>query len=536
MKGLKYLFGAGIFAFLLATGARFYDEIKHQITFNAEQYCDARINADERRQFTKLEEVLNSSAAISGNLDRFNPEFNLFALSDGAYALFNIASIDSSLNERAKTGIENAIQKVISPDVADYWKFRGFPITESQIDNADYLGRLNLMINRYHKLGGKKYADLSGQITQHLAERFRNSPQKSIQSYDGWIWTCDNALALESIYLYDELNRTNFSGEPIEEWKKWMKEHMTEEDTGLLFSAMNPATSEITQAPRATSLGLTVIHSSTFDDEFAKEQWELLKKYFMKKHPVVGFREWKKGTAQEEDADSGPIPFGCSVAGTGIAMGAAKAVGDNKTFTDIAELAEFLGIPSFEDSAKSYAWFSPLSDALLAEFQSLKPSDAKYKEDLKRRTQGTISLKYLRGESPSQRYNQLRNSVEYNSLFMVHNMNNQNRDSTFNELDLYNYSYTPFVNNFDADEREQIVRAPWNHIFNITQYDTLITEDGKIDLTPHKHGGAVISAVRTSKRDYVIRIRFDEKFKRKDYGFMTAATPATVDIIYKKKR
>jgi len=168
---------------------------------------------------------------------------------------------------------------------------------------------------------------------------------------------------------------------------------------------------------------------------------------------------------------------------------------------------------------------------------STKPSNTGYKKELDRRKRGVVSLEYLTESNSSQIYTQLRDSVEYNSIFMVHNMNNQNRDSAFNELDLYDYSYTPFVNNFDADEREQIVRAPWNHIFDITQYDSLITEDGGIDLKQHKRDNTVISAVRTNKRDYVLAIEFSKPFARKKLGiFGNVNPPATVDIIYKKKR
>jgi len=350
--------------------------ITHSLTPNSEtSISENQIEVSQYKRANFLEEIITNPSRNSEiiSLKKYNPEWSLFTLSFSSYAFANIATSDTSYREKASQNIDIAIQKALTPEIYDFSGFEGFPIDENTGDHAIYLGHLNLMLGSYKKVSDNpKYNDLHTDITRHLSSSIIESQFHNIESYPGFIWPADNSIAVASIELYDQLNRTNYS--VSNEWTTWITNNFLDEKTGLMKSQIDPSTGESLDGPRGCSLAWTVIFSDIYDEDFAKNQYDKLKRHFSTSlFGLTAFRERPFGEEQgKRDIDSGPIFLGYGTAATGIAIGAAKATGDVSIYRNLKRTSDLFSTETETDSPLNYNYDTPLSDAMMLYFNTIR--------------------------------------------------------------------------------------------------------------------------------------------------------------------
>ena len=117
-----------------------------------------------------------------------------------------------------------------------------------------------------------------------------------------------------------------------------------DQETGLLASLMSTG-GTISPMIKGSYSALNCYYLSLIDIEFAKQQFQILKKYFKKTLPLItGIKEYHSGKCLFGfDIDVGPIIFGLSPSGTGFALGAATMCNDYRFRKQILRTAEIAG-------------------------------------------------------------------------------------------------------------------------------------------------------------------------------------------------
>ena len=152
-------------------------------------------------------------------------------------------------------------------------------------------------------------------------------------------------VAIVALANYAKLNKGKYQN-VVDAWLANMKANHMDTETGLIKSLVPDGETWIGEQPVLGSYSALSVYYLTFvDEDFAGEQYALLKNTFLKKRPFTGFRELPKGTKGPILLmDSGPVIFGLSPTGTAFGIGGAtyfKDVELRKRFLRTGELAGF---------------------------------------------------------------------------------------------------------------------------------------------------------------------------------------------------
>ena len=125
---------------------------------------------------------------------------------------------------------------------------------------------------------------------------------------------------------------------------KKAKTDWIDKETGLLKSFLSYDGAEM-EAPVKGSYSALICYYLTFVDEvFAKEQYDLLKRYYIQQNPFTGIREYQNRSCWlGMDIDSGPILFNLSPSGTAFSIGPATYFNDSEFRTQLLRTAEIGG-------------------------------------------------------------------------------------------------------------------------------------------------------------------------------------------------
>ena len=159
-----------------------------------------------------------------------------------SYALTNMAISEPKLKDTAADYIQKNIETLLSDKVYDEMLVLAGKKGDEKpfVDNAMYLGHLNLMLGCYKLISDStEYDNLAKDLTQYIHKKVSDSKNLNIQTFQKTIYPADNTVALASLDLYDKLNGTQFS-KVNEKWKKYMQENLTDEN-GLMYSEITPS-------------------------------------------------------------------------------------------------------------------------------------------------------------------------------------------------------------------------------------------------------------------------------------------------------
>ena len=113
--------------------------------------------------------------------------------------------------------------------------------------------------------------------------------------------------------------------------------------TGLLSSYLYE-NGETNPLVRGSYSALNCYYLSLIDKDFAKRQYQCLKKNFKQTFPFIGIKEYHDRKCMFGfDIDAGPVIFNLSPSGTAFAIGCATTLGDYKFRKQLLVAAEIVG-------------------------------------------------------------------------------------------------------------------------------------------------------------------------------------------------
>ena len=296
---------------------------------------------------TSPDEVLNEMPSGIGS--QFQGEWAMYSCSMLTAALVNISKLYPEEREKSIEQIDRLITIVMSPELREYdaarWDEDPLDSWDSEKSHMSYLSILAWMISGYKAIGGgDKYDDVYYQSCSTLNWRMRNSPTLNLQTYPN-----------EAVYVPDMLVTivalSNFSRQCdgrynsiINEWVKKAKTDWIDKETGLLKSFLSFDGTEMAAPVKGSYSALICYYLTFVDVDFAKEQYDLLKRHFIQKNPFTGIREYHNRSCWlGMDIDSGPILFNLSPSGTAFSIGPATYFNDSEFRIQLLRTAEIGG-------------------------------------------------------------------------------------------------------------------------------------------------------------------------------------------------
>lgn len=281
---------------------------------------------------------------------QFQGEWALYSCSMFAKALANIAILYPEAKQESVNTIDSLIQIVKSPELRLYDKVRwGEDLLESiDGDNShvSYLSHLAWMIGNYRKIGGgDKYNALHDSLCEAMNRRILKSEFLNLPTYPGEdIYIPDMLVAIVALSDYAKQNNGKYQN-TVNRWIQRAKSEWIDNETGLLRSFIAFDGNLSIKAPIKGSYStLNTYYLAQIDAEFAKEQYERLKKVFLKKSWLTGFKEYPDGSGfLGMDVDAGPIIFGLSPSGTSFGIGCATYFKDRRVRNRLLRTAEIVG-------------------------------------------------------------------------------------------------------------------------------------------------------------------------------------------------
>ena len=289
---------------------------------------------------------------MPGGIDaQFQGEWALYTCSMTTTALANIAMLYPQNKDTAIKFIGQIIDIAMSEEIREYDKLRWgedpMDGIYGDLSHISYYSHLAWMISRYKQIGGDdKYDGQYHTLCRLMNRRICQSPILNLPTYpDESIYTPDMLVAIVALNNYS----CQYNGEYSSTVKLWIeraKKEWIDRETGLLasFLVQNGDSAEIEQPVKGSYSALNCYYLSLIDTEFAKEQYECLKKDFKQAFPFNGISEYHDRSCWlGMDIDAGPIIFNLSPSGTAFAIGCATNLGDMEFRNQLLKTAEIAG-------------------------------------------------------------------------------------------------------------------------------------------------------------------------------------------------
>ena len=270
---------------------------------------------------------------------QFQGEWALYSCSMLTQALTNIAAIYPETKDESIKYIDSLISIVMSPEMRlyDIIRWQEDPLETLHGDNShiSYISHLAWMIGNYKTVGGStKYDSLYHDLCETMNRRILQSPNLNLPTYPH-----------EPVYIPDmfvaivALNQNGNYNSCVNEWIRQAKTEWIDNETGMLKSFL-----EDDSPVKGSYSALNCYYLSLIDEEFAREQYDLLKKNFYRGGLLAGIKEYtSRSPLFEEDVDAGIILFGLGPSATAFAIGPATFFNDAKTRSALLRTAEIAG-------------------------------------------------------------------------------------------------------------------------------------------------------------------------------------------------
>lgn len=290
-------------------------------------------------------------AMPSGIGAQFQGEWAIYSCSMTSAALANIAILYPQNKELAIKFIGEIIDIAMSPEIREYdrarWNQDPLESLNGNKSHVSYLSHLAWMIGRYKQIGGDgKYDELYHSLCETMNRRMLQSPSLNLQTYPGeLIYIPDMLVAIVALSDYSHHYNGKYKS-TVDKWVDRAKKEWIDEETGLLasFLAEDKDSVQIGLPVKGSYSALNCYYLSLVNSDFAKEQYECLKKNFKQSFPFAGLREYHDRTCLfGMDIDAGPIIFNLSPSGTGFVIGAATSLEDTEFRNQLLRTAEIGG-------------------------------------------------------------------------------------------------------------------------------------------------------------------------------------------------
>lgn len=317
---------------------------------------------------TDPENLLAAMPEVVG--PQFQGEWALYSASMLSAALTNISHIYPEMRSDALRHIDSLIQIVISPEIrqydADRWGEDPLETLDGNQSHISYLSHLAWMISGYKQIGGtSKYDRLYHQLCKTMNRRILQSPNLNLPTYPGeYIYVPDMLVAIVALANYSRQYNGKYSS-TVHSWLEEMQINWIDENSGLLMSFIPDGDSGCKLPAKGSYSALSCYYLTFVDEEFARQQYEALKKNFYQKRPIAGFKEYYDRSCWVGfDIDAGPILFNLSPTGTAFGLGAATYFEDYEVRNGFLRTAELAG---FTISSKEQRHYLLANIALVGE-------------------------------------------------------------------------------------------------------------------------------------------------------------------------
>lgn len=282
---------------------------------------------------------------------QFQGEWALYTCSMTTAALANIAILYPKNKETSIKFISQIIDIAMSPELREYdsarWNEDPLESLYGENSHVSYLSHLAWMIGRYKQIGGDgQYDELYHSLCEAMNRRMLQSKSLNLQTYpEEYIYIPDMLVAIVALSDYSHLYNGEYKS-TVDRWMEKAKNEWTDKETGLVASFLVEYKSSacIVLPVKGSYSALNCYYLSLIDPEFAKQQYECLKKHFMQTFPFTGIREYhNRACLFGMDIDAGPIIFNLSPSGTAFAIGCATSIGDIKFRSRLLKTAEIAG-------------------------------------------------------------------------------------------------------------------------------------------------------------------------------------------------
>jgi hypothetical protein len=315
-----------------------------------------------RRDFL-IEKVITSPPKLIDEMPSavgpiFQGEWALYSCSMLSAALVNTTLIYGEEREENIARIDSLIQIVMSPELRAYdricWDEDPLESLDGDNSHVSYISHLAWMIGGYKQLGGgDKYDALYHELCEAMNRRMLLSSNMCLQTYpDQCVYMPDMLVAIVALTLYSQQNHGEYYN-TITNWLYEAENHWLDKDTQLICSFLPDFLGE---APiKGSYTALSCYYLTFVDKEFARGQYETLKKYFLKKRPMTGFKEYHDRKCWlGMDIDAGPIVCNLSPTGTAFAVGSVTYFEDWKLRRKLLKTGEIAGTTWYSKGKSHY--------------------------------------------------------------------------------------------------------------------------------------------------------------------------------------
>jgi hypothetical protein len=234
-----------------------------------------------------------------------------------------------------------------------------------------YVGWKNYLLSNILKLD-TTFADFSRLKTTFseqcniINEALKQSNSPYLQSYDSQSWAADMFLAMASLKNHDNIFKPKYENE-ISEWIKNAKNKL-DPKTKLIPHKVNSRTGATVEGARGSSISLIIRLLAEIEPNFAKEQYELYKTYFVTTtFGLPSIIEYPKGQSGDGDIDSGPVIFGVGFSGTIVSIGTFAKLGNFDLAEQQYKTINAFGFGNKSENGKKYVFgLMPIADAFIA--------------------------------------------------------------------------------------------------------------------------------------------------------------------------
>ena len=278
---------------------------------------------------------------------QFQGEWAIYSCSMTCKALANIAALypQNVYKEQIARIISIAMSVEIRGYDAERWDEDPFKGLNGNVSHLSYYSHLAWMIGEYKLLYNDNQFDaLYHSLCRAMYRRISDSPILNIPTYPfEQIYIPDMLVAIVALNIYSKIYHGKYQ-DLVQKWINAAKREWMDQETGLLASLMSIG-GTISPMIKGSYSALNCYYLSLIDTDFAKQQFQILKKYFKQTLPfIAGIKEYHtKKCLFGLDIDAGPIVFGLSPSGTGFAIGTATMCNDSKFRKQLLRTAEIAG-------------------------------------------------------------------------------------------------------------------------------------------------------------------------------------------------
>ena len=280
---------------------------------------------------------------------QFQGEWAIYSCSMFTAALVNIARLYPEEREVSLRLINEIIQIALSPEIRRYdavrWGEEPLESLSGENSHISYLSHLAWMIGGYRAIGGgPQFDDLHDELCAAMNRRILQSPSLNLLTYPGeFIYVPDMLVAIVALSDYACQHNGKYAT-TVEHWETRMREEFLDPSTGLIPSFLPSVSTEGTLPVKGSYTALSCYYLTLVDPVMAREQYDCLKKHFLKERPITGIKEYaEKSQFLAFDIDAGPIICGLSPTGTAFATGSATLFQDTTFRRSILKTAEQAG-------------------------------------------------------------------------------------------------------------------------------------------------------------------------------------------------